>query len=470
MRKLSAGNKTRFTIFALLIICTILVLIIILNKVLSFEKEEYAVEKEVVTYDSDYEYVSLTTDAVIAKKWTGKYYLNETETGLSYELGTTAVTYNSIKNKLNLYGTFYKVALDGEITKTTKNTEITNMIEPQLYKIDDRKYLVVSEEISNENGSLTADNYLMVVIDKSGNTLLLNNNIDIKTINAIILKTDTFKFDVANEKLIYEDTTIDLKKIIGSSNEYVEPEKKKEKDENSNGSVGGSQSSTNATVNVGGSTTVIQNPNTNTSNSTSGGNESNTNNNDNKTEVIKSVSLRSITPGETYLDVNYLITDPNNEYQVVYLNINGKGYTDTISLDKTMDYYRITGLSPNTDYSVSLGYKVIKSDATVDEVTEDVLNIKTLKLQCSLSITKVTEDKIYFNLKIDKNSNYENAKLYVYLNEVQETNYIHVDIDQAISAEGWTSSMARTDDMVGRIRLSLQGVDNVTLTASAQIY
>ena len=150
MRKLSAGNKTRFVIFTLIIISIILVLLIILNKTLNLEKEKYAIEKDVVTYDKDYEYVSLTTDAVIQKKWTGRYYLNELETGLSYDLGTSAVTYNPIKNKLNLYGTFFEVALDGEVTRTTKNVEISNILDSKIYKIEDRKYLIVSKNISNQ--------------------------------------------------------------------------------------------------------------------------------------------------------------------------------------------------------------------------------------------------------------------------------------------------------------------------------
>lgn len=483
MRKLSAGNKTRFTIFALIIISTILVLIIILNKALTFQKEEYAVEKDIVTYDKEYEYVSLTSDAIIQKKWTGKYYLNEPETGLSYELGTSAVTYNPIKNKLNLYGTFFEVALDGEVTKTNKNIEVSDMLNSKLYKIEDRKYLIVSRNISNENGSLTAENYLMVVIDKSGNTLLLNNTIDVKTINAIVLETDTFKFDVANEKLIYDETIIDLKKIIGSSNEYVQPEPKeeeKEEENNNNGNgttinVGGSnsQSSTNVTVNVGGSTGTngsTPSGSTGTNNGANTNNQTNNTNQNNATQVIKSVSLRSVTPGATYLDVSYLITDPQGQYQVVYLSIDGGGYVDNISLDKTKDFYRIIGLSPNTEYTVSLGYKVMKSDATVEEITEDVLNVKTLKLQGNLSITKVTEKEIYFNLKIDNSSKYDNAKLYVYINDTKQNSYIEVNIEQAISQAGWTSSIERTDDMVGKITLSLQDVEDVELTTSAQIY
>ncbi len=68
----------------------------------------------------------------------------------------------------------------------------------------------------------------MVIIDKLGNALLLNNEINAKTINEMIISTDEFSFDVANESLVYDNENIDLKKIIGSTNEHVKQEKENE--------------------------------------------------------------------------------------------------------------------------------------------------------------------------------------------------------------------------------------------------
>ena len=44
----------------------------------------------------------------------------------------------------------------------------------------------------------------------------------------MVINTQTFSFDVANEKLIYNEKEIDLKKIIGSTNQYIEPEEKQD--------------------------------------------------------------------------------------------------------------------------------------------------------------------------------------------------------------------------------------------------
>ena len=47
MRKLSAGNKFKFTIFTFIIISILIILVVFLNKALTYEKEEYAVSKDV---------------------------------------------------------------------------------------------------------------------------------------------------------------------------------------------------------------------------------------------------------------------------------------------------------------------------------------------------------------------------------------------------------------------------------------
>lgn len=479
MRRLSAGNKTRFTVFTIIVISIIIVLVVFLSKALAFEKEEYEVTKDVSIYDNNYEYINLTRDAVITKKWTGRYYLNEPETGLSYDLGRSTVAYDSIKNRINLYGTFYDVAIDGEVTKTERNTEITNMLNSKLFKIEDRKYLLVSKNITTENSSLTAENYLIIVIDKSGNTLLLNDNMDVKTINAIVLQTDTFKFDVANEKLINNDVNIDLTKIIGSTNEYVPPKKVSEEQNSGTDNNAEQTQSGGTSVNVGGS---IANS-SNNSGAVAGGssvvNSANDSNNEggsnnsssNLTKVIKSVSLRSVNPGKTYLDVNYLITDPENKYQVVYLTINGGDIKDdiTISLDKTKDFYRIPRLKPNTEYSITLGYKEIKNDATIEQVTEDILNVRTLKLGGDLAITKVSLDNIYYNVKLDINSSYSDAEIEIYINGVKTDKNIKVDTS-AILNSGWSSSVDITEAMRGKnVTLKLKNVKDVDLSASVKI-
>ena len=123
----------------------------------------------------------------------------------------------------------FKVLLDGQVEKYSKDTTIKNTSEDAFYKIADREYLMISNSIKNESGSISTSKYLYIIIDKSGNTLLLNNEIYARTINPIVLSTSSYRFDIANEKLIVGNEEINLKDIIGSTNEYVEKEEEKEK-------------------------------------------------------------------------------------------------------------------------------------------------------------------------------------------------------------------------------------------------
>jgi len=487
MRKLTAGNKRKFLLFTFIIIVILAILIVFLNKMLNVEKEQYEITKDVFIYDSNYEHINLTQDAIISKKWTGKYYLSEPETGLSYDLGPSNIGYDIIKNRLSLYGNFYEVSLDGEVTKHTKNTEVSDILNSKLYKIDDRKYLIVGKNITVENSSMAAENYLIVIIDRSGNTLLLNNTMDIKTINAIVLQTDTFKFDVPNEKMIVNDTKIDLTKIIGSTNEYT-PKKEKveeipEEEQIPNGgttvNVGGSisNSSNSSNAQAGG---AILNNGGNSNSSNNGGNNNSSNNgnsssnNTNNTKIVKSINLRSVSVGATYLDVNYRVFDPESKYQVVYLYVTGPNYENTIALDKIKETYRIESLEPNTEYNITMGYKVLDMDNNVQTETEDVINVRTAKLEETMIITKVTNREVYFNLKLDSNYVYDSAQIKVYVDGIESKSLSKdVNIAEAISNSGWLGSIEKPDG--SQLTLKLENVKyngvliNTTLQSSIKL-
>ena len=82
----------------------------------------------------------------------------------------------------------------------------------------------------------------MVELDKQGNAKLSNNKLQLKTISETTLVTSKYTFDIANEKLNYGKYDIDLKKIIGSSNQYVkESENSSDTDKNGGNGKGNGQ-------------------------------------------------------------------------------------------------------------------------------------------------------------------------------------------------------------------------------------
>lgn len=468
MRKLTKSNKVSFSIFILLII--LIVIIIIASVIISKKnaKEKVAISANSCVFDKKYNYIELQNDAQIFQDITGNYRLKEDKTNKEYDLGRFAISYDSSKHSLDLFGTFYEVTEGGNVKKISDHNIVKSTTGgSQFYKIGDRKYLIVSNEITSDKSSVSAQNYLIIIMDKAGNALLLNDKVNMKTINNIVLKTDEFEFDIANEKLTFGNEKIDLKKILGSTNEYTNREIQNGNDINNTNETIEVADDENNVVTAGGQDTVKSASGSTYSNVGSGNDEvptevstatsaqpvtqsSTTTGNSNKfvstlnswiksvstgfqsiyngsqktssskSGLEKSVHLDSINAGTTYLDVNYSVNDPENKYNVVYLNVGSSSGMESISLNKNETSYRVTNLTPNTNYTVELGYKIIYSDSTNEDVVEDNMIIKTLEPNEELAITRITPTKLYFNLKIDSNYKYDDGcilKMFVNENE-----------------------------------------------------
>ena len=476
MRALTAGNKKRFAIFAIIIIIIIILLITCLRLALNHEVEEYQIESNVTLYDSEYEPLEPEEAGTITKKWDGNYYLTVDNTNETYKLNPEVVSFNGNNSQVTLYGDVFKVLLDGQVEKYSKDTTIKNTSEDSFYKIADREYLMIGNSIKNESGSISTSKYLYIIIDKSGNTLLLNNQIYAKTINPIVLSTNSYTFDIANEKLIVGNDEIDLKKIIGSSNEYVEKDEEKDIDwqnlipdnQGTSSSNNGSDNSRNSdgTTNNQGGVQTGTGTNAGTSNGGSGSSAggdtiiNNSNSSTNQTPLSKSVSLRGAIATSSYIDIEYAVQDPQNRYQTVYAFVEAVGYENTIALDKNATTYRLTDLEPNTEYKITLGYKEITEDNEVVDNIEDVLSVRTTKINASIDITRVGtgSKKVYFNLKLDQNYAFDYAKISLYVDGVKESD-MDVNITQAVKTDGW-SNVLTYENYGSEITVQLEGTSH----------
>lgn len=442
MRKLTSGNKVNFTVFTMIIVGIMAILIVCLTYVMGIEEQQYQIEAGAFFYNSENLPLLLENGGTMQAKWNGNYYI-QAEEGSKYNVGSQAVIYNKTTGKVSLYGKMYRVFFDASVETLEKQTEITNFLEDKFYKLADRKYLIISNSIKNETETISTKKYLSIILDKAGNTLLLNNEVNAKTINPMKLITPSFTFDVANEKLVFNDREeIDLTQIIGTTNQYEESIKvadtkeveKQEENANSTNSYGANSTETSFTNN---NSQTILNGNFGTTE------QENTSNNENSsginnTPLEKSVNLRSATANSSTITVNYNIIDPESKYQTVYITIDGD-ISRTIALDKTKTNYVITDLTPNTDYQITMGVREINSNGTISEAIEDTIMIRTNKVDTILSITKVSFDNIYFNLKMDSNYTFDSADVVLYVDGLEKDRK-KVDISSAIDTNGWTSS------------------------------
>ena len=482
MRALAAGNKKRFALFAIIIIRIMILLITSRRLALKHETEQYKIEGDITVYDSDYVPIKTEEEATINKKWDGNYYLTLNNSKSTYKLNKKVVSFNEAKSKVTLYGEVFKVLFDGQVEKYVKDTEIKNNSGDQFYKIADRQYLLLSDSIRNESGSISTSKYLYVIIDKSGNTLILNNQIYAKTINPIVLTTSSYKFDIANEKLIVGSNEIDLKKIIGSSNEYKEKEPEEDTNEDKEDSKDkveheqNNNNNENQNSNIqNGEGTAVGNQNTQNNqnnNSNSGSNVQGggiTNSNTNKTPLSKSVSLRGAIATSSYIDIEYAVQDPEHKYQTVYAFVEAVGYENMIALDKNATTYRLTDLEPNTEYKITLGYKQITADNEIEDQIEDVLSVRTTRINAKLDITKVLagKQKVYFNLKLDQNYAFDYAKVALYVDGMKESDLV-VNLTEAVKQNGW-SNVLTFENYGSEIVLQVEGTSHDGTPVSTNI-
>ena len=489
MRNLSEGNKGRFVTFTVIVIIIVAILLIGVSVSLGMAKVKYKIENGSFFYDFEYTPVTIEQEATMQEKWNGNYYI-QTATKEQYNAGKPVVIYKPTRRSIELYGRFFEIDKDGTITKYSEKNEITDTGKDRFFKIDDRKYLIVSRNITNPSRTLSTKDFLLVVLDKAGNAQIMNNEINEKILSQTNIDTPNFQFDIANEKLIFQDRTLDLKKIIGSTNQYKEKKRttdtntteenkveenkveenttKEENTENeneslttviqNNGGGSGTGEETVIQINTGngssnsGASSITQiagainqgsaTTNSGTSSSSSSttphqtGNNSSTN--QNKT-YEKSVTLNRVTAGTTYIDVDYYILDPQGQYKAVYLLVEGDSEDQNIALDKGSTKYRITGLQTNKTYKLTLGSRSIGTKGQTVEKIEDVVEIRTTRNNSTLKVTKVTSKKVYFTLKLDPNCEISSGNIAIYAgSEVKQT--LPIDTDSAYTSQGWKGS------------------------------
>ena len=197
MRKLNGKNKFYIAIFSVIILLIIGILIVSLILSRKNLKTVYNVSSNSVVFDSETNLIDTSSGGEVAKKWNDEFYY-VSQDDVSYRIGETPVIYEKSKREVQIFGDNYQVYSDGSIVKNNDVTIITDTKKNSFYKLSDRVYLIIAPEIYNEDKSIFTSVYLIVYIDKKGNASVLNDTINLKTINPMTLIFDNYTFDSRN--------------------------------------------------------------------------------------------------------------------------------------------------------------------------------------------------------------------------------------------------------------------------------
>lgn len=433
MRKYDRKNKNNIAIVSLICIVILIGFSLFIKRVIDMGKKEYLIDANSVLYDADKAKMILDGTGTIKIKWSGAYYLNYDNN--EYRLDRQVVVYNNASKVMKLYGTIYKINSDESIDTLRDETIIEDVITPKFYKLADRKYLLISETIRNETNTFLAQDYLIVELDKMGNATLTNNKINMKTLSETTLTTGSYIFDIANETLTFGNVKVDLKKIIGSTNEY----KKSEESSSNNINGGGGGSNSNPTQsNVEESNVESVEESTEESselNPRDSQDEPSDNPSDQPEPVTpiidtriyqdKNFSIVKNTIGTNYLTIDYSIYDPKNEYKNISMEIerDDTKETENYYLAKNGSSLTINGLLPNTKYNVRYRYSYLDSKGNLVYDSFDAnYSFKTLLPDTIISVTRFTSKSLTYEIKTDDKLMY-GALVELYINGEYRDSY-----------------------------------------------
>ena len=455
MKRAVKKNTGIYNIFGALIVLGLVGLSIIVVNVLKNKEDSYVIPAGSTVYDINNEYIPLEDDAEVYWKADGNCYLKTVDKEV-YKLGKQAVVFDKNTNSVKIYGDVYKVNSDGMVSNHTGVTEISDFSEPGIYKMADRKYLMTGNGIKSTDKSYNAEKYVYVNIYKSGTAVLMNNEQYKNTVYPIMLKSDQLYFDISSEFALYDDNLINLKKVIGSTNEYredallyveglIDDEEYDAANKNpdvitivgGNGGSGGTggtggtgglggtagdggaggfggHGGTGGTGGSGGNGGFGGVGGVGGSGGTGGqggvggtggiggdGGDGGTGGegSDAHISAMKWVELTSVTANIGTIDVNYHVSDITNDYVGVYLMVeytdNGEKKAEKVYLNKTSTNYTIKNCKPDTLYSIALCYDAyFSTEGKIDDTPTSVQHDKvTVRTGSDLGYFAITSLK-----------------------------------------------------------------------------
>lgn len=402
LRKYDLRNKRSFLIVGIIAIILIVIFSFFIYKFIKIGNVEYKLDSGTVIMDNNNDSMVLKENATLKMKWTGNYYLKFDDSKKEEVLSPNVISYDD--GKIYLYGKFFEVRNKDDIVITKDETKIDNISTPRFYKIEDRKYLLVSGSIISSDGQISANDFLLVELDKSGNAKLTNNKVNLKTISKTTLVTSTYEFDINNELLKFGDDTIDLKKIIGTSNQYKEDDSKGSGDGTEDGTGDGT-----GTGNGGGNETGQTNTGNVVTPDSKGEVVNNKDNKDNKPDDTKKpqatvTSVVGVTTSYNNINANYVIYDPYNNYTSTFVEVrNSSGaLIKKVNMSKSGNSVILDNLDYNSTYTLLFKYSYTENgEEKYNTYYEETVNTKSPKYYITLNKVSNISKTVSYNVNLD---------------------------------------------------------------------
>ena len=448
-RKFNTVTKIYFVVFAVLLLAMFGAMAVSARTTVSHQGAGYSLPSGTVVYDNTFTPVELTDGGTVRAEADGQYTLG-VEGGIGLPLGAHTMAYSG--SGAIVFGGGYRVDVQGEVFSIVDGEEMTGE-SPCLYKLADWRYLITYSEITDQDQIFTAEDYLYIVMDVVGNARMYSSNLSLKTTQPTTIVAGDLTFDIANELLTVAGQTIDMARVIGSTNTYdsgtyktIEEEQTPDSidvtirgGDGGNGGSGGEGGAGGAggmggsrgtggsggTGGTGGSGGVGGTGGTGGAGGSGGIGESQ--------DVVRIITLKSAQASSGSITVDYYFVDPFGTMGMVYLEIHkasdlaDKKITvsdlydpETTSATEVEEYWEDfnavfrtsinpydstytfnNGIEPETEYYVVLAHVAENEDGELEKTLDDYYRLVTPKLQNLLTVSYVNTGAIGVNLVLD---------------------------------------------------------------------
>ena len=410
-----------------------------------------------VIYDAACTPIQLS-NAAMATSENGRYFLRQE--GSNVQLGQHTVAYDG--NQLQVLGGGYRIDADGSVHTVTDEDAFSDISSGAIFKLADRRYIIVGSSISDSNQVFTTEGYIYVTIDVVGNARLYSNNMSLKTTQPTTIVAGSIRFDIANETATIGTQTLDLGSLIGTTNTYDSGIYKKIDDPQTPDSIdltirggaggaggAGGSGGIGGDGGIGGAGGTGGNGGIGGTGGTGGaggpGGKGGTGGNGGDggaggaggmggnggigedQDTVQIVMLKSVKAvSSTSLKVQYYFVDPFGTLGMVYLEVHEasklpsgatlqslyenedgkyddywKNFDRRVSVSAYDNSYTFNGLKPGTVYYVVMGHVGENADGDIVRTLDDYYKTTTKTPSNSLKISTVNESSISFTLNLE---------------------------------------------------------------------
>ena len=403
VRKFKKATWIVFSMLAAVIAAAFVVMGVTAVRTASAKEPAVELAAGTVIYDSTCTPIQLTETTLVSRE-NGVYFLKQSDADIP--LGAHTLAYDG--SGVRVFGGGYRIDADGSICSVTDQDSFSELGTGAIFKLADRRYAIAASAIADADHVFSADGYLFILMDVVGNARLYSNNMSLKTTQPTTVEGGSITFDIANELMTAGKLTIDLGKLIGTTNTYDSgvyktidhPQTPDSIDLTIKGGAGGNGGS--------GGIGEDQNP----------------------VQIVMLKAVRS--ESSTSLTADYYFVDPFGSLGMVYLELHeaAKVAESNVSIRKLYEdrenadcqaywgeweieqnlrasvsaydnTYTFTDLKPGTNYYVVLAHEAESGTGELERTLDDYFKVSTKQMADSLVISAINSKEINFTLELE---------------------------------------------------------------------